>query len=144
MSNQPPYGNMPPPAPGGKTKVLGLEYSVAGLLCYLPICCIHVIASIIWLSTEPKENRILRFHSLQSLLLTGVTIVIWVIFMFLGVGVSFAPSSAASAGGGLLISLVFWLILLIILILYIIGMVKGYQQQIWKIPVIGDIAEKNA
>jgi uncharacterized membrane protein len=29
------------------------------------------------------------------------------------------------------------------LILFIIGAVKGYQGQMWKVPVLGDIAEKN-
>ena len=57
MSSQPPYGYTTPPATQGKTKVLGLDYSVAGLLCYLPICCVNLIISIIWLATEPKEKR---------------------------------------------------------------------------------------
>lgn len=142
MSNQPPYGYTPPPAPQGKTKVLGLDYSVAGLLCYLPVCCVNLITSIIWLATEPKENRILRFHALQSLLLTGVVIVIWVIFMFLGVGMAFSPD-AVNVGGSLLLFLVRLVIGVILLILHIIGMVKAYQLQMWKIPVLGDIAEKN-
>ena len=144
MSSQPPYGSSS--APQGKTKVLGLDYNIAGLLCYLLacLCLVNVIASIIWLVTEPKENKIVRFHALQGLLLFGVGVVLWIVFMFLGVGMTFAPSNAASAGGGLLISLVFWVCGLILFILHVIGMVKAYQQQIWKIPVIGSIADKNS
>jgi uncharacterized membrane protein len=146
MSNQPPYGGYQgggyAPSPEGKTKVLGLSYSVAGLLCYLPICCINLIASIIWLVSEPKENKVLRFHALQSLLLIGLWIVVYVIFMILGVGVAFTPDAVGAAGGGLLfiVQLLVWLIFLILVIL---GMVKAYQGQIWKIPIIGEIADKN-
>ena len=150
MSDQPPYGynqggGYPPPSsPAGKTKVLNLDYNVAALLSYLPICCVNLITSIIWLASEPKENRFLRFHALQSLLLTGVGIVIWVVFMFLGVGMAFSPSNAVGAAGGGLLSLIELLVFLILLVVHIIAMVKAYQGQFWKLPVIGNIAEKNA
>lgn len=152
MSSQPPYGSQgyqgggyPPPAsPTGKTKVLNMDYNVAALLSYLPICCVNVITSIIWIASEPRENRFLRFHALQSLMLTGVAIVVLIVFTFLGVGMAFAPSGAAGAAGSGLISLVYWLILLILLVVHIIAMVKAYQGQFWKLPVIGDLAEKNA
>ncbi|MEK6322640.1 MAG: DUF4870 domain-containing protein [Acidobacteriota bacterium] len=157
MSNQPPYG-FPPggpqgyqgggsPPPGsatGKTKVMNLDYNVAGLLCYLPICCVNLITSIIWLASEPKENRFLRFHALQSLFLTGIGIVVWIIFAFLGVGMAFSSSSSVGAAGSGLLSLVQLLIFLILLVVHILCMVKAYQGQMWKLPVIGDIAEKNA
>jgi len=157
MSNQPPYGypggsqgyqggGYPPPPgpPSGKTKVLNLDYNVAALLSYLPICCINLIASIIWLASEPKENRFLRFHALQSLMLVGLSIVIWIIFMFLGVGMMFSPSSTVGAAGSGLLTLVQLVVWLILIILHILCMVKAYQGQMWKLPLIGDIAEKNS
>ena len=45
----------------GKT-ALGLDKNVGGLLCYLPICLISVIYSIIVIATD-KENRDVRFHA---------------------------------------------------------------------------------
>jgi uncharacterized membrane protein len=151
MSSQPPYGypggqagGYPPPPPTNKTKVLNLDYNVAALLCYLPICCVNLITSIIWLVSEPKENRFLRFHALQSLMLTGVVIVVWIVFAFLGVGMMFSPSPTAGAAGRGLLSLIQLLIWLILLVIHIIAMVKAYQGQFWKLPLIGDIAEKNA
>jgi len=157
MSNQPPYGypggsqgyqgggGYPPPGPpSGKTKVLNLDYNVAALLSYLPICCINLIASIIWLASEPKENRFLRFHALQSLMLIGLSIVVWIIFMFLGVGMMFSPSSTVGAAGSGLLTLVQLVVWLILIILHILCMVKAYQGQMWKLPLIGDIAEKNS
>jgi len=154
MSNQPPYGysggpqgyeggGYPPPgAPTGKTKVMNLDYNIAGLLAYLPICCINLIFSIIWLATEPKENRLLRFHSLQSLILIVIGFVVNFILYFFTAAASFAPGAAGKAGWGLmnLVQLAFGLGWLIVCI---IGCVKAYQGQMWKLPVIGDIAEKN-
>lgn len=152
MSSQPPYGYPggqaggypPPPPPANKTKVLNLDYNVAALLAYLPICCINLITSIIWLASEPKENRFLRFHALQSLMLMGVGIVLWIVFAFLGVGMAFSPSRSVGAAGSGLLSLVQLLLWLIWLVVHVIAMVKAYQGQFWKLPLIGDIAEKNA
>jgi len=154
MSSQPPYGSQgyqgggygapPPSQPTGKTKVLNLDYNVAALLSYLPICCINLITSIIWIASEPRENKFLRFHALQSLMLTGVGIVIYIVFMFLGVGMAFSPSRTAGAAGSGLLSIVQLCIWLILLVVHIIAMVKAYQGQYWKLPVIGDIADKNS
>ena len=83
--------NPPPGAPTGKTKVLNLDYNVAGMLSYLPICCINLVFSIIWLASEPKENRILRFHALQSLLLIGLFFIVNVIFWILTIAVAVTP-----------------------------------------------------
>ena len=155
MSNQPPYGypggpqgyqgeGYPPPgAPTGKTKVLNLDYNVAGMLCYLPICCINLVFSIIWLASEPKENRILRFHALQSLLLIGVAFVVGVIFWFLAIAIAVTPVPGSTAGWGLL-GLLRLALGLGFLVLSIIGCIKAYQGEMWKLPIIGDIAEKNA
>lgn len=149
MSNQPPYGypggqqgyqggGFPPPSgPAGKTKVLNLDYNVAAMLAYLPICCVSLICSIIWIASEPKENKFLRFHALQSLLLTGASMacffVLWVISIV----------TARVLFFGLLILLVELALLAFVLVVFIMGAVKGYQGQMWKLPVIGDIAEKN-
>lgn len=154
MSNQPPYGypgqqgyqggGFPPPGPPpGKTKVMNLDYNVAGLLCYLPVCCINLVFSIIWLASEPKENRILRFHALQSLLLIGVAFIVMIIFWFLTLAVAVTPGPGGAAGFGIL-NLIQWVIGLAFFALSVFGCIKAYQGEMWKLPVIGDIAEKNA
>ncbi|HUK91704.1 MAG TPA: DUF4870 domain-containing protein [Blastocatellia bacterium] len=138
------------PPPGGKTKVLSLDYNVAAMLCYLPICCISIIVPILIVATEPKENKFVRFHALQSLFLTGVIVVLfgilWVLSIVLAVGSSTAGSagSAAGAGIGLLILLVECVVGLVLLIVFIMGMLKAYKYEIWKLPVIGDLADKNS
>lgn len=161
MSSQPPYGypggtqgyppQPPPPIDSGKTKVLNMGYNTAGLLCYIPTCCclLNLIPCILWLATEPRENRFLRFHSIQGLGLAVVWILVWVIFTILGialgVSMSFTPGgNAFGAGGGLLLYLIRVVVGLVLLIIHIVAMMKANQGQMWKLPVIGDIAEKNA
>lgn len=150
MSNQPPYGypggpqgyqggGYPPPgAPTGKTKVLNLDYNVAAMLAYLPICCVNLICSIIWIASEPKENKFLRFHALQSLLLTGAAVAAYFVLWVVG-----AVAGRIFFGFGLLFLLLDLALIGVWLVLMIIGAVKGYQSQMWKVPVLGDIAEKN-
>jgi uncharacterized membrane protein len=138
------------PPPENKTKTLGLSYNVAALLCYLPacLCCLNLIFGIIWLVTEPKENRFVRFHAMQGLLLFGVNFVVGIIFnvlrIALGAGASVADSDLALGGGSLLLGLLQIVVGLGFLVIHIIGMVKANQGQMWKLPVIGDIAEKNS
>jgi uncharacterized membrane protein len=155
QGNYPP-GNYPPPPPGGhqgggyppqgpppgKTQTLGLDYNVAGLLCYLPICSINIILSIIWLVTEPKHNRFLRFHALQSLFLTGLVIVLYIVVSIIG-GIAMTAGPLRGLGYSMF-SLLNGAIALGYLVLSIIAMIKAYNNQIWKIPVIGDFAEKNS
>ena len=145
----PPGGGGVPP--GGKTQVLGLDYNIAGLLCYLPVCCINVIGSILFLVTEPKENKFVRFHAIQSLLLMVVTIVVfgifWGISFFLAVGSAATGSAAGSmAGSGIAIifSLIGWAVLGIYVIVSIIGCVKAYQNQMWQMPMIGGFADSKS
>ncbi|MEK6405362.1 MAG: hypothetical protein AABN34_00220 [Acidobacteriota bacterium] len=159
MSNQPPNGyppggpqgyqggGYPPPsAPTGKTKVMNLDYNVAGLLCYmLPCLCLaDLIFCILWLATEPKESRFVRFHAMQGLLLFGVVFVVGIIFQILGTGMAVTTSGVVEAGGFGLLLLVRLVVGVGLLALYIICMIKAYQGQMWKLPIIGDIAEKNA
>lgn len=160
MSNQPPYGYPPQnqgggefPPPGGatgKTQVLGISHNIAGLLCYLPtcLCCINLISSILWLVTEPKDNKFVRFHALQGLMLFGVGFLIGIVFNILGVGASLGGvgtgSDVVGAGASALVSLLGFAFGIVMLVLHIVCMVKASQGQMWKLPLIGDIAEKNA
>ncbi|PYP89372.1 MAG: hypothetical protein DMF61_03540 [Blastocatellia bacterium AA13] len=119
------------------------------MLCYLPacLCCIDLISSILWLATEPKENRFLRFHSLQGLMLFFIGLVINIAARILGVGISVGGRMAGGAGAlgaSLILVFFFFAIGLALLIVHIIACVKAYQGQMWKLPIIGDIAEKNS
>lgn len=122
---------------GGKT-ALGLDTNVGALLCYLPVCLISLIYSIIVLVTE-KDNKFMRFHAFQSLILSVIYIVIMVVIQVIGTGIALATNSGLLGSLFGLLSLVFVVGFLAAMIL---GCIKGYQGQKFKFPVIGDMAEK--
>jgi uncharacterized membrane protein len=122
----------------GKT-ALGLDANVGALICYLGnlVCALGLIYSIIVLVTD-KTNKLPRFHAMQSILLSVVGIII-------GVGIQIVNIAALAARSGILsmliglISLVFGLAMLAAVIF---AAIKAYQGQIFKLPVIGDLADK--
>jgi|SRR5215831_484638 len=125
---------------------LGLDGNLAAALGY-PIGIIAIICLII-----EKENRFVRFHALQSILLHVAFIIlmiaVWILTIVLviaGVAASAASSSAGGALGGI-VSLLFSLIWLVVVIAYIAGLifaaVKSYQGNMFKLPIIGNMAEK--
>src|SRR5207253_9303060 len=60
----------------GKTKVGDLDYKTAALLCYVPVCLVNLIASIVFLNSEPRESRFVRFHAMQSLIMSIAVIAV--------------------------------------------------------------------
>jgi len=120
---------------GGKT-ALGLDNNVGSMVCYLNICLpIGLIYSIIVLVTD-KTNKLPRFHAFQSLLLTGALIVIGIVLgMILGLFAAATNSVGLSFGFNGLFSLV------VIALLIFLAM-KAYQGDMFKLPVMGDMADK--
>ena len=125
---------------------LGLDGNVAAALGY-PIGIIAIICLIM-----EKENRFVKFHALQSLLLhvgfIVVAIAVWIIGIVLfiaGIAASAATNSGAAGG---LISMLFGLVWLVVIVAYIGGLilaaVKSYGGNYFKLPVIGNMAEKFA
>ena len=106
--------------PSNKTST-GLQQNLEGLLCYV----LGWITGIVFLIIE-KENRFVRFHAVQSIVVFGAITVVdlvigwipvigWIIVWILGIGA---------------------------FILWILLMYKAYQGQLYKLPVAGNIAEQ--
>src|SRR5258707_11413430 len=100
-----------------------------------------------------KENKFVRFHALQSILLHVSFIVIWIglVILFVIVGMVFgvaASAAGSSAAGG--IAGIFGLLSFLIWIVFIVGYVgglimaavKSYQGNMFKLPIIGNMAAK--
>jgi len=122
----------------GKT-ALGLDANVGALICYLGnlVCALGLIYSIIVLVTD-KTNKLPRFHAFQSILLSVVGIIAAVIINII-VGVALAANSGVLATLG---SLIYLLFALAMLAAVIFAAIKAYQGQIFKLPLIGDLADK--
>ena len=125
---------------------LGLEGNVAALLGYI----IWIIALICVIME--KENKFVRFHAIQALLYNAAFIVLFVALAILQVVVMIifgvAAAAAGDAGGvvGLLMSLISMLIWMVVPLLMLIGIilaaVKAYQGQMYRLPIIGNMAAK--
>jgi uncharacterized membrane protein len=118
----------------GKTST-GIAANVAGLLCYL----IGWISGLIFFLIE-KENKFVRFHALQSMIVFGALFI-------LNIAIGFFVGILAAMGVGFLVplfSLFNILLAIAAFVLWILLMIKAYQGEKFKLPVVGDIAEKNA
>ena len=101
----------------------GLQANVAGLLAYV----LGVVTGLVFFLIE-KDNRFVKFHAMQSIAFSLVLCVaglIMALIPFIGqVGMALLN----------LAGLVVWIIL----------MIKAYQGDWFKLPVLGDFAEKQA
>ena len=114
---------------------MGLEENVASALCYVLIW----LTGIIFFFME-KENKTVRFHAMQSILtFIPLTILGWILGWIgapsIGWGYSYNPGIPALVWAS-------WVIWLITGLLWLILMFKAYKGEKFKLPVIGDIAEK--
>jgi uncharacterized membrane protein len=103
-----------------KKTSMGLDENIAGLLCYV----LGWISGFAFLLLE-KDNKVVRFHAIQSCIVFGIATVLLIIF-----------------------NLIFWVLGLIIWILtallWIFLMVKAYQGEKYKLKWVGEYAEKQA
>ena len=100
----------------------GLEENVAGLLTYV----VGFVTGIIFLLIE-KENKFVRFHAMQSIVVFGAFFVISLVLNVVPVIGTIVSVLILSP-----LSLIVWIVL----------MVKAYQGNRYKLPIAGDFSEK--
>jgi uncharacterized membrane protein len=124
----------------GKT-ALGLDANVGAGICYLGnlVCFLGLVYSIIVLVTD-KVNKLPRFHAMQSILLAAVNIIIVMPCYFL-MAIFFAMGSTITTLLGALLGLVCMVVGLAVFVFFIISLIKAFQGQIYKVPVIGNLAD---
>jgi len=107
-----------------------LADNVAGMLAYVTF-----IPAIIFLVMEPyNKNRFVRFHSFQCIFFNVAWFVLWM-----------ALSVISMTGVLAILTLLLTpIIMLAGLIVWVMLLLKANQGQMWKLPVIGDLAEKQA
>ncbi len=105
---------------------MNMEENIESMLCYIGTW----VTGIIFIALE-KENKIVKFHAWQSFItFIGVFVVYFVIFFLTW----FVPFMW-------ILSMLFGLL---VVILWIILVIKAYQGEKFKLPIVGDIAEKQA
>jgi uncharacterized membrane protein len=120
---------------GGKSALGGIDGNVAALLGYIVwiVALINVIIE--------KENRFVKFHAIQSLLLHAAALVVFICLVIL---LAILGIVLAMAGLGPLAGLL-WLLYMVVVAGYIAVLVysavKAYGGVDFKLPVIGNMAE---
>jgi uncharacterized membrane protein len=118
-------GYVPPAAASAP----GLETNVASALCYL----FGLVTGIIFLLIAPyNQNKTVRFHAFQSIFLHIALIIIGIILSMFGI---------MTHGLGLILFPIFWIC---VLVLWLYMMWSAYSNKMVKLPVVGDLAQKQA
>jgi len=123
---QPPQQPQQPPQGGGEDKVLAA-------ICYIPI--IGLIMYFV-----KKDDPFVYFHAKQGAVLTIVWIILWVVQGILSA--IFFPSVLFVGGAWMVISTIWTILYIAVGILALIGFIKALMGQEWKMPVLGNWAEK--
>ena len=122
----------PTPTPAASS---GMADNSAGMVAYITF-----VPAIIFLVMEPyNKNKFVRFHAFQSLFFNIAFFVIWMAVFIVGMVLNFIPILGTILHILLLIGV--WLGGLIVWVMLLIKANKGEK---WKLPVIGDFAEKQA
>jgi uncharacterized membrane protein len=108
----------------------GLTDNVAGMLAYFTI-----IPAIVFLVLEPfNQKPFIRFHSFQCIFFAVGWTVLWIVLAIIG-HIPFLGWA----------TILLWpLISLAGLIIWVVLILKAYQGQMFKLPVIGELAAKQA
>jgi uncharacterized membrane protein len=106
----------------------GIQPNIAAFLSYV----LGFISGLIFYLIE-KDNKFVRFHAMQSILVFGLLAVLHFTNMFVLFFVPWVLRSAISM-----------IISLATLVLWILLMIKAYRGEYFKLPIAGDIAEQNS
>ena len=140
MQNPPPVQmSSQPPVQAAKSST-GLDENIASLLSYI----FGWVSGLVFFLIE-KDSRLVRFHAMQSLLFNIVVGVVafalWIVLFIV-----FLIASQVSGALTTLLSLVSVLVWVVFAIAIfgglILCLVKAFQGQYFKLPIIGNFAEK--
>ena len=101
----------------------GLEANIAGLLCYV----LGWVSGLVFILIE-KQSNFVRFHAIQSIYVFGTLTVASIVLGWIPVI-------------GLVIQSLIWVLAVV---LWIVLMIKAYQGEKYKLPWVGDLAEKRS
>lgn len=121
----------------GETESKTMDTNIVGALTYLA----GFLTGIIFLVLDPyKANSFVRFHAFQSIFFNVAWIAFWIIWMIVS-----AVLTPLTAG-------IFGLIALPLMLLFMAAgfgiwlflMYQAYQQKLFKLPIVGEFAAKQA
>ena len=101
----------------------GIKPNVAALLSYV----LGFVTGLVFILIE-KQNKFVRFHAMQAILVFGALFLIqWIASVIPVVGTIFNALVSLAA-----------------IVLWVVLMVKANQGESYKLPIVGEFAEKNS
>ena len=124
------------PSPGGAQyaapTAAGLTDNVASALCY----SLGLITGILFLVLAPyNQNPKIRFHAFQSIFYCVFAIALGFVFGFMAI---------LSGGWTLMLLPIFWLIRIGLFVVWLVLLIKAYQDQKFVLPILGPLAQQQA
>ncbi len=125
------------PAAAPSAASTGMSSNVAGCLAYI----LGFITGIIFLVLDPyKNDKFVRFHAFQSIFYSAVVIAFHIVWMILTAILGIVTLGFLA----LIMGLLSLLISLVFLAYAIFMMYKAYQNELYRAPIIGALAAKQA
>ncbi len=123
------------PSPASTPASGGLADNTAGMLAYITI-----IPAIIFLVMEPyNKNKFVRFHAFQNIFFAIAWTVLWIAVIVVGIVLNFIP---------ILGTILYFLLMFAVgiggFVVWIMLLIRANKGEKWKLPVIGEMAEKQA
>jgi len=110
-----------------------LPENIAATLAYFTF-----IPAVFFLSLQPyRDNHFVRYHSIQSLLFSAATFVLVVMLRLAAWVFGLIPLA-----GPLLVVVVAVLAGFAVFLLWLVLVIKAFQGQSFKLPLLGDLAER--
>ncbi|PHZ85700.1 DUF4870 domain-containing protein [Paremcibacter congregatus] len=103
-----------------KNTSTGLDKNVASGLCYV-LCW---ISGLVFFLLE-KEDQDVRFHAMQSIIVFGGLNILNILLSISLIGLPLVP-----------------LVMIVWVVLWVLLIIKGFQGEHYKLPYVGDLAEK--
>lgn len=119
------------PTPAAST---GMTSNVAAALSYITI-----VGIVFLLVDQYKQDKFVRFHSFQSVFFAVATIALWIVE-----AIVLRVFSTISFGLAGIFSLLFLVIWLGVFVGWVFLIVQAYGNKQFKLPIIGDLAAKQA
>lgn len=134
-----------------KSSIGNLDANVMALIAYLGGAILGFIPGIKYVAflvpiiifVIEKESKFVKFHAMQSILLSAVGVVISIILGIV-IGIVIATGSYGALAVLSILSIITWIIVIALFVFFVIAAVKSYKYEIYKLPLIGNWAEKIA
>ena len=120
------------------TKATSGDSNLMAAACYISQIIIPIVVPLI-LFFMKKDDKLVRFHALQSMLFTVVMLVVFLVLFILGTIIGIVTLGI----GFILMALGFPLIGLAVFVYMLYVTYKAYKGEYYKIPMIGNFAEKH-